>query len=90
MPNEASPRLILRLDPLVRSDLLVDYANMWVVLLGAQLTFLPAQVVAVAFPATVRRARVACAAVAAHLVVQPYLLRELFLHNVGDGHLRLP
>lgn len=56
------------------------------ILLGAQFTFLPAQVVAVAFSAAIRWSRVACAAVAANLVVQPDFLRKLFLDDISDRH----
>jgi hypothetical protein len=59
-------------------------------LLGAEFSFLPAEVVAVAFPATVRRPWVSGAAVAADFVVQPDLLRQLFLHNIRDRHLQFP
>ncbi len=55
-------------------------------LLGAEFSLLPAEVVAVAFSAAIRSAGVTRSTVSANLVVQPNLLRQLFLHDISDGH----
>ena len=53
-------------------------------LLGAELSFLPAEVVASALSTIRCCLRVSCSAVAADLVVESVLLRELFLEYVRD------
>jgi len=55
-------------------------------LLGSEFAFLRAQVVAVTFPAPVRRFRVPRTTVPANLVMQSNFLCELFLHDISDRH----
>ena len=55
-------------------------------LLGAEFSFLPAEVVSPAAPAPVRVWRVAGSASPADLEEQPMPLSELLLHDISDRH----